>query len=453
MKSSWSLERRLVRRMALTYAGLVLASGAVLLVALWFAGLARDQDGRSTSRIIAESLVTDASGRLSIRRSTNIDLIFQSDPSFWAVARDAQGREASIGHAPPEARVVVAQSALPENAGRATIWTKADADDPDWSLFRRPSSAGPVIVAVKVGRVLTWPELIGLIGLAWIALALPIAGIPALLAVPFLRLVIRRTLRPLSSLAKQAGGIDVEQRTVRLSHDDAPGEARPLVEAVNAAIDRLDEGYTRQAQFLADAAHELRTPIAVLQTRLDGAPRDTLNDGLRRDADRLASLAEQLLALQQLEMTRLDQQPIDLSIIARNLVADFAPMIINRRRTIAFEGDMNVRIRGDQLAIERALGNLVQNAVEHGGPNIVLNVTGTAITVKDDGQGVPVKEQDSIFEPFHRLRPRHAGAGLGLALVRQIVRQHGGTVSIDSDRDSGFAITLHFPSVEASHAL
>ncbi len=452
MTGSWSLERRLVRRMALTYAGLVLASGALLLVALWFAGLARDQDGRSSSKIVAESIVADGAGRLAIRRSPKIDLILRSDPSFWAIARDARGREASIGQAPPEAKAVVARSAPPGGAGRATIWTKADADDPDWSLFRRPSNAGPVIVAVKVGRMFTWPELIGLIGLVWIVLALPIAGIPALLAVPFLRLVIRRTLRPLSTLAEQAGSVDVEQRTVRLSDHEAPREARPLVEAVNAALDRLDDGYTKQAQFLADAAHELRTPIAVLQTRLDGAPRDTLNDGLRRDADRLASLAEQLLALQQLEMTKLDQQPIDLSVIARNLVADFAPMIINRQRTIAFEGDMNVRIRGDQLAIERALGNLVQNAVEHGGPNIVLNVTGTAITVRDDGQGVPVKEQDSIFEPFHRLRPRHAGAGLGLALVRQIVRQHGGTVSIDSDRDSGFAITLHFPGVEASQA-
>jgi signal transduction histidine kinase len=197
---------------------------------------------------------------------------------------------------------------------------------------------------------------------------------------------------------------------------------------VNDALRRLDEGYEQQRRFIASAAHELRTPIAVLRAKIDAAD----DPAMRRfsvDVLRLATLAEQLLDLQRLDTDRSDED-LDLATLVRRVVGDVAPLLIASDCTIEVLIDDNRRCRGDAGALERVVTNLVQNAVEHGGRHVTVRVGGAAFEVADDGPGIPPEERERVFEPFHRLRPRPTGSGLGLNLVRQAVERQGGRVSI-----------------------
>jgi two-component system, OmpR family, sensor histidine kinase TctE len=161
--------------------------------------------------------------------------------------------------------------------------------------------------------------------------------------------------------------------------------------------------------------------------------------------DRLANLAEQLLDLQRLDAVRNDEN-IDLVTLVRRVAADLAPLLIASDRTIEVMVDTARPIRGDMGAIERVVTNLVQNAIEHGGRHVTIRVLGTSFEVEDDGPGIPPEERERVFEPFHRLRPRSTGTGLGLNLVQQVVERHGGQVTILGAPGGGTIVRVEFPS-------
>lgn len=262
-------------------------------------------------------------------------------------------------------------------------------------------------------------------------------------------IVVRRVLAPLGQAAAQAEQIHVDRRGTRLSTEDVPAEVTPLVKAVNDALARLDEGYDRQQRFLLDAAHELRTPIAILQTRLESLPDGAQKTRLLEDGARLASLAEQLLDLQRLNPHNgTAGTMIDLVEVARRVAADLAPLAIAAGYELSFDCEVEkFAVIGDQGALERAVANLVQNAIEHGGRRgaitIAVGRSGT-VDVTDEGEGIPVEHRERIFEPFHRLQPRTRGVGLGLNLARSIVQRHGGDiVALPGSRGGArFRITL-----------
>ena len=245
-------------------------------------------------------------------------------------------------------------------------------------------------------------------------------------------------------IAKEAEQIDIERRGWRLTEDRVAREILPLVRAVNEVLRRLDEEYERQRRFIASAAHELRTPIAVLRVKIESAE-DAATRRLTTDVDRLANLAEQLLDLQRLDAVRNDEN-IDLSVLVRHVAADLAPLLIASARTIEVVVDQVLPIRGDVGSIKRVVTNLVQNAIEHGGRHVSIHVLGSIFEVEDDGPGIPLEERERVFEPFHRLRPRSAGTGLGLNLVRQVVERHGGYVSILGASDGGTIVRVEFPA-------
>jgi signal transduction histidine kinase len=267
-----------------------------------------------------------------------------------------------------------------------------------------------------------------------------------LLATP---IVVRRVLAQLGEVAAQAEQIHVDRRGTRLSIERVPSEVIPLVNAVNDALGRLDEGYERQQRFLLDAAHELRTPIAILQTRLDSLPDGAQKTRLLEDGARLASMAEQLLDLQRLNpQNGAAGTMIDLVAVARRVAADLAPLAIAAGYELSFDCEVEAfAVIGDQGALERAVANLVQNAIEHGGRRGTITMTvggGGTIDVSDEGEGVPPEQRERIFEPFHRLQARTRGAGLGLNLARSIVQRHGGDiVALPGSRGGAcFRITL-----------
>ncbi len=217
-----------------------------------------------------------------------------------------------------------------------------------------------------------------------------------------------------------------------------------MVRAVNAALDRLDEGHERQQRFIAAAAHELRTPIAILRMKIEASAAPTVR-ALAPDIARLSTLSEQLLDTHRLEQGEPSDR-IDLTALARGVAADLAPVLVASGKTIEVVIGRPGAILGHAGSIERVLTNLIQNAVEHGGGEVVVRVDGAAVEIQDNGQGIPQQERERVFEPFHRLRPRSSGAGLGLSLVRQVVGHHRGRISILDRPGGGTIMRVDFPA-------
>ncbi|RDD81085.1 sensor histidine kinase [Dyella tabacisoli] len=396
---------------------------------------------------LREAVTRDADGGLSLRPTSALNRLRTDVPDLWFVVRDDHGHVVSEGSVPPEyARIGDALNAIGQ--GRLG-WNMGDPARPTAQVRRILTPAGTVhAMTGPGGQVPLWRVLVStmLVLVAFIFPAILLMALATLVATP---IVVRRTMKGLDQAAADAGRIDVEQRGVRLATTDVPTEAMPLVDAVNAALGRLDEGYARQQRFLMDAAHELRTPIAILQTRLEGAVANPENARLLEDVARLANLAEQMLDLQRLDQQAITFASVDLVATVQRVAADLAPLVIAAGYTIAFEADTaQILLQADRSALERALANLVQNAIQHGGRRGTISLrvhSDRTIEVADEGGGVAPDHRERIFEPFHRVQPLDRGVGLGLHLVREIVRRHGGRISVHDEPLGGACFRLSFP--------
>lgn len=394
-----------------------------------------------TLPIIAESISEDGTGQLQIAPTPALTNILRESPSLWFLARAADGREVRRGTIPVELQTIASNiDSIMDSDIRATE------DSPLTSMVARtPSPVGPLRIMFG-GRLQTEPFTIVLLGRLKIVF-LPFLActlIAAFVAVPIL---VKRALAGLDRTTASAASIHMDHQGQRLPLDDVPEELLPLVNAVNAALERLDHGYTQQKRFLADAAHELRTPIAILQTNLEAMPTGRQQQKLLNDVGRLGNTAEQLLDLHRMDNSNFDMQPVDLVQLCKSVVGDLAPSAIAAGYDLSFDSDQgHIFLTGDAGALERVVANLVRNAIEHGGGKGCIRVVATPpnlIDVMDDGPGIPSDQWEQVFEPFHRVSPKRRGAGLGLNLVKQIVQRHNGTVAIvPGERGAHFQIRL-----------
>ncbi|QND52141.1 HAMP domain-containing histidine kinase [Phyllobacterium sp. 628] len=262
--------------------------------------------------------------------------------------------------------------------------------------------------------------------------------------------VVRRAHIGLANVAAEAARIDINERGARLRLDGVPREVTPLVNAINTALAQLDIGYNSHKRFLLDAARELTMPIAVLQTRLESLPPGAADVRLLEGVAHLAILAEQLLDLQRLSHASAQFAAVDLLALSRRVASQLAPMAVSAGYALSLEPNTNrARVNGDERALERAMINLVQNAIQHGGRKgtITIRVANPAsISVEDEGRGIPPGQRNLIFEPFYRLRGRGRGAGRGLNLVREAVQLHGGKVIVTQAPGGGACFTIKFAS-------
>jgi signal transduction histidine kinase len=272
----------------------------------------------------------------------------------------------------------------------------------------------------------------------------------ALLGVSILTL--RGTLAPLRELSRQAERIGPHATDVRLPHDDVPREVMPLVQAVNHAFERLEEGFRLQREFTADAAHELRTPLAVLTAHIDTLEDQAVAAPLRRDLESMTHLVEQLLRVARVEALVLDAtDQANLADIAREVAAYLAPMAIRNHRMIEVDApeDSAVPVQGQPDALFHAVRNLVDNALRHtpAGTTVTLTVTARPPTlcVRDQGPGIPPERRTEVFQRFWRSDRRNAGAGLGLAIVQRTMEAHGGSVAIADAPGGGALFRMEFP--------
>ena len=220
------------------------------------------------------------------------------------------------------------------------------------------------------------------------------------------------------------------------------------MEAVNAALSRLEQTIETQRQFMAEAAHGLRTPLAVLTARLDGLEDAAAAEALRRDVDRMTRLVGQLLRMARLESLPLDvTQAVDLRLAAAEGVADLAPLGLGHGVELALLGEEeSVPVTGNHAALVLAVTNLVENAISYAPPGSLVEVEvarpGT-VRVLDRGPGVAPEYRARILERFVRgPNASDGGAGLGLAIVTEIAAAHRGTVCVDARPGGGAAVAL-----------
>ncbi|UXN75306.1 HAMP domain-containing histidine kinase [Devosia sp. A8/3-2] len=262
-------------------------------------------------------------------------------------------------------------------------------------------------------------------------------------------MVVTRQLRGVAHVAAEADTIDVDQRGIRLSSAHVPEELHSPVSAVNAALQRLDDGMERRQRFLADAAHELRTPIAILQTRIELLHDDSERSRLMLDVARSANLANQLLDLQRLDADLTVFQPVNPVSLAAQVTADMAPPAIAAGDEISFDAEVeNVTVAGDAASLSRAIVNLIQNAVIHGGSKTAIRVgvgRDGSLRVADTGLGIAEEHRHSIFEPFNRVVPLDQGAGLGLNSVRDIITRHHGQITVGDAPGGGALFEISLP--------
>ncbi|NLS01472.1 HAMP domain-containing histidine kinase [Rhizobium sp. P38BS-XIX] len=437
-----SLKWQLIRR-------LVVLQTLILLFVLAIMFLKGDLFAfRSTDRTIEalqHAIQRDAGGGLELRDTTELTALRGAEPGLWFIIRDAQGRRISEGPVP--AIFTTISEALP-GIGQARFGSTVDGA----AMDRPEARMRTVYTTVGEMQIMTGTE--SGAPLAMIALGLLLVfikvGLPILVVIVFgiliaTPIVVRGAVAGIAKAEKQAALIDIGQRGVRLATAGTPPEIASLIRAVNEALRRLDDGYERHQRFLADAAHELRTPIAILGTRIAALPQLPERMQLIADVARLTTLTEQLLDIERLRRDIADFKPVSLLGLGKRVVSDMAPLAFpaGYGLDLFFEGDDDP-VQGDEAALERALASLIQNAIDHGGGKgtIHIRISSNRMEVCDDGPGIPQEECERIFEPFYRLKPRPRGTGLGLHLVRQIVELHGGTVHAGASPTGGARLTI-----------
>jgi len=284
-----------------------------------------------------------------------------------------------------------------------------------------------------------------------IVVAAPLVGLAMWWLVGF-------TLAPLQRVVTAARSRD-ERSLDLLPAAGLPEEIEPMVQSFNVLLAKLAAAFDAQRAFVADAAHELRTPLTALKLQLgllrdapEGTPREAALARLRAGVDRAAHLVDQLLTLARAEPGHaLPLADIDLVAVARQALADAAPLAAERQATLELEAPAPCPLRGDPQALRSLVRNLIDNALVHGGdsPRVWVSVAPAAqavlLRVDDTGPGIAATERGRVFDRFHRAEGGSEGSGLGLAIVRAIAAQHGGAVALTDSPLGGLRVEVRLP--------
>ena len=272
-----------------------------------------------------------------------------------------------------------------------------------------------------------------------------------------------RGLAPLANLRKE-----IEHRSHRdlsaLPEEQAPNEVQPLIRAMNDLLARLSAALAAQQRFIADAAHQLRTPLAGIKTQTELALRNSQSDEVHTTLSQLHTASEQttrlinqLLALARAEPGARREHAIerlDIARLARDTATEWVPRALERNIDLGFEGpDAAVDIEGNAFLLKEMLNNLLDNGIRYTQPGgqvtarVVPDGRQVALSVEDTGPGIPERERERVFERFYRvLGTGTEGCGLGLAIVREIALSHGAEIALDAGPvGTGTTVKVSFP--------
>lgn len=259
----------------------------------------------------------------------------------------------------------------------------------------------------------------------------------ALLALCLIWIVSGWSLRPVDRASREAARIAPARSQARISPEGLPREILPLVQAVNGALDRLSQAYAAERRFTADAAHELRTPLAVLTLRLERARLTGTSDwtAIERELGEMRRLVDQLLDLARKEArgpesAALEQPIVNLARLVREVAASLVPLAESTERTLQIDIPETALLRGRAEDLRDLVRNLIDNALLHGRGTVSVRLRSSrdvhTLQVCDEGAGVPLGREEAVFDRFCKLDQTVPGSGLGLAIVRQVARSHGG---------------------------
>ncbi len=267
-------------------------------------------------------------------------------------------------------------------------------------------------------------------------------------------------LRPLVRLREALGRRSPDD--VRPVLHDVPNEFKPLVGAINGMLYRLDGGLSSMRNFISDASHQLKTPLASLQAQSEMALRETDPDDVRKalikvnsSAKRTSRLAQQLLS--HARATGVSEAFAELNLVqlVRETIEILLPRSIAKNIDLGYEGDERASMFGDRALIGELILNLADNAIKYSPAGSIITVGvrveegTTRLIIEDDGPGIREQDRHSVFDRFVRLQNVPAeGCGLGLAIVREIANRHGATVTLDDAQEGGLRVEVVFPTHE-----
>ncbi len=270
-------------------------------------------------------------------------------------------------------------------------------------------------------------------------------------------------LKPLCDFSKKIEEVQAQNLSDSRIEENKFSELNQLSVSYNKMLERLSEAFKLQRQFTANAAHELRTPLAVMQLQIDlyNSSKHPDNDTsaqqtismITEQTERLSKMVRTLLDMSELQTIARDEE-IAISALVEEVLADLEPLAQEKGINLIEKCD-NVLLMGSDILIYRLVYNLVENAIKYNFSGGTVTVTATQqnsqlhLTVEDTGNGIPEELKERIFEPFFRLdksRSRElGGVGLGLALVREIVRVHNGSILVKNNANSGTTFEVIFP--------
>ena len=438
----WSLSVRLAWRLAaVTLAAILLTAAAIAWRAVATVHDLDDSALQAQAALIAKRLPAAPTAHLSLPEALLAQFRASDAENIFLVFLG--GRLAATSD--PAASVQLAPDLPP--ALPPGLFRLPKTPDHRFGMVGLIAPVGPWRVVTLQGREQTSVLLDSLTGhflAAAVWLLLPIGAVTVLVGV----LTIRSGLSPLRQTSIAAAQLGPAQPGARLLTDQLPEEVAPLVHAMNDALARLEQALTAQRRFMAEAAHALRTPLAVLTARLDLQIASPEVEALRHDTDRMARLVGQLLRMARLGDLPLDRvSPVDLHMAAVEAIRGLVPLALHAGVELALvENGPLPPVPGDAAAVVLALTNLIENALCYAPPGSAVEVCLAApatVTVLDRGPGVPSGDRARIFERFTRGASAHeGGAGLGLAIVAGIAAAHGGRVRCEARIGGGAAFVL-----------
>lgn len=365
--------------------------------------------------------VLDERGRALVSSLADGSAIFPLDPQ----SRDVEFLRTQRGNA------AISGASIRKTLGEKTFWVQAGED-----LANRDVLIDDIVADFfkDVGWI-TLPIL-------FLLLAIDIA-------------IFARALRPLREASEIASHISPIRTDVRLPLDEIPSEVRPLVAAVNQALDRLDEGFRVQREFTADAAHELRTPLSILRTRVDTLDDRGIANALKHDIESMSRILGQLLDIAELDAFVIDPNDrADLSEVCGHVAQWIAPLALKQDKEIVLSGGHKpVWVRGNPEMLSRAIRNLAENAIKHTPRGTVIEFAveeNGVVRVSDRGPGISEEERELIFRRFWRRdRTLPGSTGLGLSIVQRIAELHQATIRVENLPAGGARFSLYFVRLEA----
>lgn len=287
---------------------------------------------------------------------------------------------------------------------------------------------------------------------------------------------LRRALTPIHNVARSLEN-QTHHSLDRIDDAALPSEVHPLTHALNDLLDRLRTALATQRRFIADAAHQLRTPLTGLKLNVDDALRETTLAGAtsimrqaQTSADQLVRLTNQLLFLARAEpdATRIRFEPVDLVSLVFETGSQWVPRSFEIGIDLGFEApeDLNLMVQGDAVMLKEAVANLIDNALRYAGAGarVTLEVRSAdpqtaVVSVEDNGPGIPVHERQAVLQRFYRGEGTQShqltgtpGSGLGLSIVKEVAHTHGGHIQLDTGRgDAGVKISLFLPLLPHPH--